>query len=64
MLFSTGPTQKARWVICNTCDQQVKMTILVCKACGCHLPSKISLGGAACPLGKWTSETLKAPEQE
>lgn len=53
MLFATGDTQAARWRICDACDQKAERLVLICKACSCHLPSKISMAGAACPLGKW-----------
>ena len=60
MLFAPGDTQTERWRICETCDQKVERLVLICKACSCHLPSKISMAGAACPLGKWQQGGIPA----
>ena len=64
MLFANSDTQRARQAACESCDQRVKMVFLVCKACGCHLPSKIAMAGADCPLGKWTFPSLEEPGEK
>lgn len=42
---------KTRMDICHSCDQLLLKTI--CKACGCIVPLKVTIGFASCPKGKW-----------
>lgn len=60
MIFTDPATERARWAVCDTCDQKAVKVILICEACGCHLPSKVALARTDCPLGKWTFRIMEA----
>jgi hypothetical protein len=50
-----------RLAICKQCD---RLTLGVCKECGCFMLAKTTLRWASCPLGKWGVVPPTEPENE
>jgi tRNA(Ile2) C34 agmatinyltransferase TiaS len=49
---TTDEKAEQRYSICKVCPELIKLTGQ-CKKCGCIMPLKTKLEGAACPIGKW-----------
>lgn len=49
--FASEELQEQRYETCKGCDAFTALK--TCKECGCIMPLKIKIAGAACPLDKW-----------
>lgn len=49
--FASTELQEQRYETCKGCDAFTALK--TCRECGCIMPLKIKIAGAACPLDKW-----------
>lgn len=54
--------QKERFDICSTNCDEFSSQNMMCKKCGCFIPSKIQDPFTECPLKKWTASSKQWKE--
>lgn len=48
--------KQKRLAACETCTEY-RLSVKVCRKCGCFMPAKTSFATVYCPIGRWGNST-------